>query len=341
MDQIKIGAFISMIRKEAGMTQEKLGEKLGVTQKTISRWETGKNMPDISMLPVICDTLDINIAELMNGERIEGESITKADTSTMARELIYMATQKKNIKKIIGAVLSVVITFACMVGLYHNVFNINVDSTSDLEAAINSYHFNEEISSDVLERAALGNDLYVLYGQNGYPGASGLARLEKGIFGQYRIIRCTDVDYPLIFVSKTTSEGKDYAITFCVNELPDVKSYAIYGYDQSNTGRNITVDDEGELLFSYEYGGSPFLTLTELAGNFSLSPYGTKYFNESGNEINAKTLEGMFEIDENAGNSGYGTAELGMLYFFEAVILILGLVFIRYFLSDVVKVRKR
>ncbi len=50
MNQVKIGAFISELRKEKELTQEQLGERLGVTQKSISRWETGKNMPDISLL---------------------------------------------------------------------------------------------------------------------------------------------------------------------------------------------------------------------------------------------------------------------------------------------------
>lgn len=67
MDQVQIGKFISELRKEKGLTQEQLGERLGVTQKTVSRWENGRNMPDIAMLPILCEELDINIAELMNG----------------------------------------------------------------------------------------------------------------------------------------------------------------------------------------------------------------------------------------------------------------------------------
>ena len=50
MDQIKVGKFIAMLRKEQGLTQEALGQKLGVTNKTVSRWETGNYMPDIELL---------------------------------------------------------------------------------------------------------------------------------------------------------------------------------------------------------------------------------------------------------------------------------------------------
>ena len=53
MDQIKIGRFIAALRKESGLTQEQLGEKLGVTNKTISRWENGNYMPDVEMLSLL------------------------------------------------------------------------------------------------------------------------------------------------------------------------------------------------------------------------------------------------------------------------------------------------
>lgn len=337
MDQRKTGLLISAVRKEKKLTQEQMGERLGVTQKTISRWETGRNMPDISMLPAICDVLDINIAELMKGERIEGEQVTKFDTSNIAGELIHLATQKKNIKQIVGAILSVMLTIVCMVGLYQYEFGINVETTTDLEIAINEYHFDDELFADVLERTVIGNKLYVLYEQVNHPGAGGLACLEKGIFGRYRMISCTDVASPLIFTVSTTYAGHKYAISFCVNELPNVKSYAVYGYGQSPSSQMITMDDEGELLFSYAYERSPFLTVTEISNDVSIRPYAAKYFDETGKEIDETTLKEQFEIDKNASNSGYGTAELGMLYFFEVVILLLGIVFIRYFLTDIRK----
>ena len=69
MDQIKIGAFISELRKAKNLTQEQLAEMIGVTQKSVSRWETGKNMPDISLLQPLAAELGVSVAELLNGER--------------------------------------------------------------------------------------------------------------------------------------------------------------------------------------------------------------------------------------------------------------------------------
>lgn len=64
MDQIKIGTFIKELRKEKGLTQEQLAEILNVSGGTVSRWETGTNMPDISLLASMADTLGVNTSRI-------------------------------------------------------------------------------------------------------------------------------------------------------------------------------------------------------------------------------------------------------------------------------------
>lgn len=86
MDQIRIGAFMKELRKEKGITQEQLAEHLNVSGRTVSRWETGNNMPDISLLTEIAEFYDVSIPELINGERKNGEmeKETKEVAETMA-----------------------------------------------------------------------------------------------------------------------------------------------------------------------------------------------------------------------------------------------------------------
>lgn len=74
MDQKKIGQFIAVLRQEKGLTQAALGKRLGVTNKTVSRWENGNYMPDVSLLPQLSRELDVGINELLSGERIEQDS---------------------------------------------------------------------------------------------------------------------------------------------------------------------------------------------------------------------------------------------------------------------------
>ena len=73
MDQRKIGSFISACRREKGWTQVQLAERLGVTNKSVSKWETGKCLPDASLFGDLCDSLGITVNELFAGERIEAE----------------------------------------------------------------------------------------------------------------------------------------------------------------------------------------------------------------------------------------------------------------------------
>ncbi len=77
MDQIKIGKFIALCRKEQGMTQSALAERLGISDRAVSKWETGKSMPDSGIMLELCDFLKINVNELLSGERIMAESYDK------------------------------------------------------------------------------------------------------------------------------------------------------------------------------------------------------------------------------------------------------------------------
>ena len=77
MNLKKVGKFISDLRKEKGLTQEKLGEQLGVSPKTISKWERGVNAPDISLLDSLSIILEVDIKEILNGERIPKNNASK------------------------------------------------------------------------------------------------------------------------------------------------------------------------------------------------------------------------------------------------------------------------
>ena len=71
MDQKKIGNFIAILRKEHILTQKELANKIGVSDKTISKWENGRGLPEVSIMHTLCETLDISINELLSGETYE------------------------------------------------------------------------------------------------------------------------------------------------------------------------------------------------------------------------------------------------------------------------------
>ena len=94
MDQLKIGKFIAESRKKVNLTQMQLSEKLGITDKAISKWERGISMPDTSIMLELCDILGISVNELLSGEKIDMENNEQKNEQLlleMAKEL-----EKKN-----------------------------------------------------------------------------------------------------------------------------------------------------------------------------------------------------------------------------------------------------
>ena len=110
MDQIKIGKFISKCRKENNMTQENLAEKLGVNSRSVSRWETGKCMPDISLLENLCNELGISINELIKGNKIMTNNI-KIDTDKNLKESLIEINKTKKTAKCLKIILIAISSF--------------------------------------------------------------------------------------------------------------------------------------------------------------------------------------------------------------------------------------
>lgn len=91
MDMVKMGSFLAELRKEQGLTQEQLGEKLGVTNKTVSRWETGTYMPPVEMLEELSKIYGLTINELLSGKKLSTEEY-KEMAETNIRETLKAST---------------------------------------------------------------------------------------------------------------------------------------------------------------------------------------------------------------------------------------------------------
>ena len=110
MNQEKIGKFILEMRKQKGLTQKELAEMIGISDKTISKWECGNSMPDISYLEALCSSLGISVNELLSGERLSGESYSeKAEENIMA----LMKENENNKKEGLGkSIFGILLAFA-------------------------------------------------------------------------------------------------------------------------------------------------------------------------------------------------------------------------------------
>lgn len=117
MNQEKIGKFISECRKSRKLTQFELAEKLGVTDKSISNWENGRNMPDLSLFKPLCETLDISINDLISGEKISKERYQKKLEENIISTIDYTnkkVTEKNSVIAIILLVFGIMIAITAL-----------------------------------------------------------------------------------------------------------------------------------------------------------------------------------------------------------------------------------
>ena len=108
MNQQKTGEFLKHLRKEKGLTQEQLAEQFYVSSRTVSRWETGSNMPDVDMLIELADFYDVDIRELIDGER-KSETMDNETKDTLKKVAEYAAEESKER----GKKLRIVMIVAC------------------------------------------------------------------------------------------------------------------------------------------------------------------------------------------------------------------------------------
>lgn len=105
MEQVKAGRFITKKRKEQNLTQEQLAERLGVSNKTVSKWETGKCMPDYAVVKSLCEELKVSVSELMDGEEADEKSIRVYDEE----QILDLLRRTQELEKQKGALTGVIL----------------------------------------------------------------------------------------------------------------------------------------------------------------------------------------------------------------------------------------
>lgn len=114
MDQEKIGKFILELRKDKKMTQQELADKIGVTDRAISKWENGRGMPDISLMKPLCEILDITLNELISGEKIDKKEYQKKSDENIFKTIKYTNKKTNFFKKFLICLISVFLILILM-----------------------------------------------------------------------------------------------------------------------------------------------------------------------------------------------------------------------------------
>ncbi len=123
MDQMVTGSFIAKKRKEKNMTQAALAERLGVSNKTVSKWETGKCMPDYSVIGLLCKELEITVAELLDGDEKADSSVRVYD-DTQVLGLVKRIQVLEQHRTSMAGLLLIIMGIALML-LHYNIGGSN------------------------------------------------------------------------------------------------------------------------------------------------------------------------------------------------------------------------
>lgn len=119
MDQIKIGKFIAACRKKVGLTQMQLADRFGITDRAVSKWETGKALPDSSIMLQLCDILEITVNDLLSGEVVTMENYNKE----LENKLLDMVKQKEEADRRLLALEWVIGILSCIVLLVPSIIS--------------------------------------------------------------------------------------------------------------------------------------------------------------------------------------------------------------------------
>ena len=190
MDTEKIGHFIAQTRKDCGMTQRELAEKLNISDKAVSKWERGVSLPDISVMVSLCEELRININELLSGERLSKDSYDRKAEENMMNLMEENKTQREKLWwNVIGTLIGLLAVFA-MIGY-----------TVIVSAGFNNFYLYEliDIPSLLMDLIALAIILGAAGLMKDFKGRGKLtnAELDRALIAQKYAIRILLLTGPL------------------------------------------------------------------------------------------------------------------------------------------------
>lgn len=195
MDTAKIGRFIAQCRKAAGLTQVQLAEKLGVTSKTVSRWENGNYMPDLSLLQPLAAELEITLNELLRGEKLTEKTITQKAEITLQQTVEYTDKKLKKERKtyhIICRIGAAFVLISCYGYYLYTDLQFTFKTVEECRNAAFPYYENDK-SQIIYTDRILNDEWYQIcfYSDNEYIGITVIEKYRN----RYRILPATASHY--------------------------------------------------------------------------------------------------------------------------------------------------
>ena len=140
MDNMRTGRFIADCRKALGYNQKDLAEKLNITDKAVSKWETGRSAPDVSLLIPLAEILNVSVAEILNGEKISEEKLTDISDEIIVKSL---KKSKSKFVLIIILILILILGISLAYPVYEYVSSVEIGNNSAISSVVKK-RFNYE-----------------------------------------------------------------------------------------------------------------------------------------------------------------------------------------------------
>ena len=166
MIALEIGKFISEVRKEKGLTQKELAERLNVTDKAVSKWETGRSVPDIALLTPLADALGVTVVEILQGEKIETESFPEVSDEIVVRTMkIGNQKLKRSIFIVIIVMIFLIFVSVLSYPAYHFFNSVPIDNENAILKQ--SSEIDEAKDLEIIKTVKKGDYFfYLLQGEN-------------------------------------------------------------------------------------------------------------------------------------------------------------------------------
>ena len=244
MDNVKIGALIAAVRKERGLTQKELGRRLHVSDRAVSKWERGLNLPDAALFEPLCRELDISVTELLRGERQEA---TVPQLEQVVSDTVALAGRKE---RTIKWLKRLAIVLLCVLGVIGKLW---WDYTA--EQREQQLYYDRE---DMFPSVALGYngvqsrvEEMVLYVEGMYGPFRGEHESEKMFYNHLGIRKELDSVPPMQILDASDQLHQPYVL-FYLSNLKNDMDIRILRWPSELRGTEVGVEDAEEVAFTLD-----------------------------------------------------------------------------------------
>ncbi len=256
MDTVITGRFISELRKEKGLTQVELAEKLNVTDKAVSKWETGRSAPDVSLLIPLSENLGVTVTEILKGERISTEVLPEASNEVIVKAIKEKKQISKKFLLIASIIISVLILITASGLAYHYYSSVPIDDTAAILEQSEKYAMVlDEVEEEmkIIKKAKRG-PLYAYLLQSENKTSLRIFKADPIFRHRFRVVDALVCEKPgEIFVYNGVYGDYKLAV-FYGYDISDTN----YGYSFTMYGRKCTMNKvhiKDEVLLDIRLGG--------------------------------------------------------------------------------------